>query len=112
VVDDHRINNQPDQVIITYLYDGSGAARWSLGSSSNLAGGVMPQNTFLVHCPTCPTLPDFLGFPLAAGSINPSYGTVTSGTFSSNVTWPAPPLSGGWLRDNVSIQMINPPGAQ
>lgn len=109
--DDHVLGGVPDQVGINYLYGGDGTARWTLGQSSNLDSGPMPQNTFLVHCPTCPNFRDFIDFPLGAGTLSRTFTSLTRGTVTTNIVFPAP-LSGTWLRNDLPIEMLTAPVPQ
>ena len=67
----------------------------------------MSLSTFRVHCPTCPSFPDFFDLPLPAGNLNRSFSSQTRGTYSSNSTLANPPLS--WIRNNLPIEMISRP---
>ena len=107
IVDDHLLNGANESVIINYNYGTDGTARWTLGASPDLNQGAMSLSTFRVHCPTCPSFPDFFDLPLPAGNLNRSYSSQTRGTYSSNSTLANPPLS--WIRNNLPIEMISRP---
>ena len=109
--DDHVSGGAFDQVGINYLYGGDGTARWSLGATSSPNSGTIAQNTYLVHCPTCPNFADLLSFPLSAGSVSRTFDTQTSGTQTMNVVFPAP-LGGSFTRNAVPFQMLTTPQPQ
>lgn len=109
--DDHVSGGAFDQVGINYLYGDGGTARWSLGATSSPNSGTIAQNTYLVHCPTCPNFADFLSFPLSAGSVSRTFDTQTSGTQTMNVVFPAP-LGGSFTRNAVPFQMLTTPQPQ
>ena len=107
LIDDHFLpTNAAEHVIVVYFYDAQGRPTWALGGSPDLNSGSMVQRSFWVHCPTCPAL---VNFPAQAiGSLNYNYGSRTQGTYSINITLPAP-LSGTWVRNNLPIQMLTQP---
>lgn len=109
--DDHVLGGAFDEVGINYLYGGDGTARWTLGQTPTAGTATLPQNTFLVHCPTCANFADFISFPLGAGSVTRTFATGTTGTQSMNIVFPAP-LSGTFTRNAVPFQMLTTPQPQ
>ena len=108
--DDHVTAGNFDQVGINYLYGVDGTSRWSLGATASPNSGAITQNTFLVHCPSCPAFADFLGFPLAAGSVTRNFTSQSAGTQTMNVVFPAP--WGSFTRNNVPFQLLTTPQPQ
>lgn len=107
VLDDHVVNNANESVIINYLYGTDNVARWTLGASADLNQGPMALTAFRVHCPTCPSFPDFGSLPLPAGTLSRTFSSQTNGTYSTNSTLASPPLD--WVRTNLPIEMISRP---
>lgn len=95
-----------DQLVLNYLYDGAGRPTWTLGVAPGVAGGTAPQQVFFAHCPECTAIVDPPTAP--AGSSTTGFGSLTTGTYSSNITLPAP-LSGTWVRSSLPLQMLTPP---
>lgn len=111
VIDDHKLGANDEQVMMEFIYDAAGAPRWTLGGANNTTG-AMNLNTFRVHCPSCPSFPDFFNFPLAAGSLSRSYSDLTHGSLTTAITYPAP-LTGSWTRSAaVAIVPLTSPGPQ
>jgi lysyl endopeptidase len=109
-IDDHFLpNGQSEQVIVNYFYDAANNPVWTLGGGS-ITGGTQPQNLFRVHCPSCPSLPDLLNDIRPAGTVTTTYTGLTTGTYSTAITFP-PPVTGDWFRTNLPIQMISSPQA-
>jgi hypothetical protein len=107
VIDDHFLpDNSTEQVVVNYIYDTAGRPTWTLGGSSNLQGGTVQHRSFFVHCPGCPAPVEFNTSP--AGSTTLNYSTLTTGTYSSSITLPAP-QSGGWSRSTLPIQLLSTP---
>lgn len=107
VIDDHFLpDNSTEQVVVNYLYDAAGRATWTLGGSSNLQGGTVQHRSFYVHCPGCPAPVEFGTAP--AGTTTITYSGLTAGTYSSNITLPAP-QSGTWSRNNLPFQLLSTP---
>lgn len=95
-----------DQLVLNYLYDGAGRPTWALGAVPGVAGGSAPLRVFFAHCPDCPALVDPPTAP--AGTSTTAFGSLTTGTYSTNITLPAP-LSGTWVRSNLPVQLLTPP---
>lgn len=111
VIDDHKNGGADEQVMMEFLYDAAGSARWTLGGAGNVAG-PMSQTTFQVHCPSCASFPDFFNFPLAAGSLTRSYSDLTHGSLTTAIVYPSP-LTGSWTRSaTVAIVPLTSPGPQ
>lgn len=109
VFDEHVLQGQPDLVVISYLYGANGTARWSLGATGDVASGAMPQSTFLVHCPGCPSFADFGSFPLPAGTLLRNFESRTQGSAQPEVTWPEV-IDGSFLRSSfLDIIPLAPP---
>ncbi|HET9483903.1 MAG TPA: PKD domain-containing protein [Xanthomonadales bacterium] len=107
-IDDHFLpNGQSEQVIVNYFYDAANNPVWTLGGGA-VTGGTQPHNLFRVHCPSCPSLPDMLNDIRPAGTVTTNYTGITTGTYSTAITFPAP-IAGSWNRSNLPIQMISPP---
>ncbi|HET7845338.1 MAG TPA: hypothetical protein VFL14_14370 [Xanthomonadales bacterium] len=109
--DDHVLGGAFDEVGINYLYGGDGIARWTLGATSTAGTATIAQNTFLVHCPSCPNFADFISFPLGAGSVTRTFATNGTGTQTMNIVYPAP-LSGTFTRNAVPFQLLTTPQPQ
>ena len=110
-VDDHILNGQPDEVIVNYYYDAANDPIWTLGGGSPPGAGTQTQNLFRVHCPTCPSLPDFLNEVKSAGTVSYSYSSLTRGNYTTNISFPLP-FSGTWLRNQIAIEMLSAPVPQ
>ncbi len=106
IIDDHILNGAPDQVNVNFIFDNTNTPRWTLGAQG-INGGTTAQNTFLVHCPHCPSLPDFVTLPLAVGNQSVFWSGLSNGTFSSTLNFP-PPLSGSFNRNSVGLQVLTP----
>ncbi len=109
-IDDHfrPDNDAPEQVIINYFYDAAGQPVWTLGLSLDRSGGAMEMVTFEVHCPTCPSLPDFLNTRNVVGSVQRTFDGIGRGTYATDITL-RPPLSGSWRRPPLPAIMITAP---
>lgn len=109
-IDDHfrPDNGVPEQVIINYFFDATGRPVWTLGLSLDLAAGPMEMVTFQVHCPTCPSLPDFLITRDVVGSVTRTFNGIGQGTYATDITL-RPPLSGTWRRQALPALMITAP---
>ena len=95
-----------EQLVVNYLFDGEGRPTWTLGGTPGFTGGTAPHRAFFVHCPGCPAIVD--APTAAAGTSTTVFSSRTTGTYSTNITLPAP-LSGTWVRNNLPIQMLSPP---
>lgn len=110
-VDDHVLNGQPDSVLINYFYDGANNPIWTLGGGSPPGAGTQQQNLFRVHCPNCASITDFNSDAKPAGTVTYNFSAPTSGTYSTNIQFPAP-FTGSWIRNNVPVQLLSPPATQ
>jgi len=107
-VEDHFLpGGQAEQVIINYLFDQNGNPVWTIGGSPNRTSGTMAHSMARVHCPSCASLPDYGSQSQPAGTVTYNYSSLTRGTYSTNLTFPAP-VQGTWIRNNVPIEILTP----
>jgi hypothetical protein len=104
--DEFPVPGVQEQLVVNYLFDGEGRPTWTLGGTPGFTGGTAPHRAFFVHCPGCPAIVD--APTAAAGTSTTVFSSRTTGTYSTNITLPAP-LSGTWVRNNLPIQMLSPP---
>lgn len=111
MVDDHRNAGVPTETVISFIYGTDNEPRWTIGFRPYVSTAGMPSDYFEVHCPTCPSLVDFLDTRVFAGTLTPTYSTLTRGTLSTNLSTTAP-VSLNWVRNNVPIELISAPRPQ
>ncbi|MEO6066114.1 MAG: trypsin-like peptidase domain-containing protein [Lysobacterales bacterium] len=108
VVDTHRNAGVPEELVITFIYGTDNEPRWTFGSKAIAQSGPITEDTFEVHCPSCPSLVDFLETRVFAGNLSPIFSTRTTGTLSTNL-FVSTPFSLLWIRNNIPIEMISTP---
>lgn len=102
-------NGTPIEFTVDYIYDSAGVPRWVNGVTTNLSPTAVTTAlaTGPVHCPGCPSFPDFDSLTSPAGSTTRVWNAIGSGTLNTSITLPAP-LSGTWNRSNLPIQAMGP----
>jgi lysyl endopeptidase len=106
IEDEFPVAGVQEQLVVNYLFDGEGRPAWTLGGTAGFNGGTATHRAFFVHCPGCPAIID--APTAAAGTSTTVFSSRTAGTYSTNITLPAP-LSGTWVRNNLPLQMLSPP---
>ena len=104
--DEFPVPGVPEQLTVNYIFDAAGRPTWTLGGTPGFNGGTAQHRVFFVHCPGCPAIVD--APTAAAGSSTITFSSRTTGTYSTNITLPAP-LSGTWVRNNLPLQLLSPP---
>ena len=107
VIDNHRNAGTPTELLIAFIYGTDNEPRWTFGGRPLTAASAV-QDYFEVHCPTCPSLVDFLDTRVNAGTTTPTYSSRTTGFLSTNIQ-STTPVSLDWVRNNVPIEMISTP---
>jgi hypothetical protein len=90
------------EFIGSYIYDAAGTARWVVGGTGSLNGGVVGMTSHRPHCPACPWLTDWDSVGLPAGSLNIVYSSRNSAALDTTITLPAS-SAGSWLRSGRQI---------
>lgn len=111
IVDDARNGGVPAETVISFIYGTDNEPRWTFGAKALADPGGIVSDYFEIQCPTCPSLLDFTDTRVNAGTLTPTYSSLTTGTLSTNLVSPAP-ASLNWVRTNVPIEMISTPRPQ
>lgn len=106
-----HINGTPFEFFGAFVYDDSGAPRWTTGAIPSTNGGTVELTAHRSHCPACPWITDWTSENETAGSLQIDYDIPTNetlGTISTEIELPEA-FGGQWNRSGARIEPIATP---